>query len=113
MLRPQIAITSAHQFLSHIVTDNPANRAVGLSAGLGAVLFQSPYGPAFFKGGHDDWTGNMAVCVEKRRRCTLLLSNSVRAETIYPSLVESLLGDTRLPWHWEYNIESPPPPRTG
>jgi len=113
MLRPQIAITSAHQFPTLAAAVNLANRDVKLSAGLGSVLFEGPYGPAFFKGGHDDWTGNMAVCVESRKSCVLLLSNSVRAEAIYPSLVESFLGGTKLPWYWEYNTETPPPPRTG
>jgi hypothetical protein len=103
MLRPQIAITSAHQFPTLDPATNPANEKIGLSAGLGVVLFQSSNGPAFFKGGHDDSTGNMAVCVEAKRQCILLMSNSVRAEIIYPALVNSLFGETNLPWEWEYN----------
>jgi CubicO group peptidase (beta-lactamase class C family) len=112
MLRPQIAITSAHQFPTLETTINPSNRKIGLSAGLGLVLFKSPYGPAFFKGGHDDWTGNLAVGVEAKKRCILLMSNSVRGEIIYPALVRSVFGDTRLPWSWEYNPQGSPPPIT-
>lgn len=109
MLRPQIAITSAHQFPTLDTTLNRANREIGLSAGLGSVLFKSPYGAAFFKGGHDDWTDNMVVCVESKKQCILLLSNSMRGEVIYPALIKSVFGDTRLPWSWEYNPQGSPP----
>ncbi|HST23035.1 MAG TPA: serine hydrolase domain-containing protein, partial [Blastocatellia bacterium] len=110
MLRPQIAIKSAHQFPTLDATTERANLKIGLSAGLGSVLFKSPYGAAFFKGGHDDWTGNMVVCVESKKQCILLLSNSVRGEVIYPALIKSVFGDTRLPWSWEYNPQGSPPP---
>ena len=113
MLRPQIAITSAHQFPTLDVTLNPANRMIGLSSGLGLVLFKSPYGVAFYKGGHDDWTDNLVVCVESKKQCILLLSNSMRGEVIYPALVKSVFGDSGLPWTWEYNPEGSPTPITG
>ncbi len=112
MLRPQIAITSAHQFPTLAVTVRPANSEIGLSSGLGAILFRSPYGDAFFKGGHDDHTGNQAVCVVPKKSGILLISNSVRGETIYPALVGALFGDTQLPWSWEYNPQGSPPPVT-
>ncbi|HKB71869.1 MAG TPA: serine hydrolase domain-containing protein [Thermoanaerobaculia bacterium] len=110
MLRPQIAIVSAHQFPTLEPAVNPHDRDVGLSSGLGSVLFRSSFGPAFYKGGHDDWTDNLAVCVAPKESCILLLSNSMRAETIYPALVESLFGKTNLPWSWEYNPASSPAP---
>jgi CubicO group peptidase (beta-lactamase class C family) len=103
MLRPQIAITSAHQFPTLEAKTDPANKEISLSAGLGSVLFKGPYGPAFYKGGHDDWTDNIFVCVEAKKRCILLLSNSVRGETIYPALIKSVFGDAGVPWSWEYN----------
>jgi len=111
MLRPQIAITSAHQFPTLDPATNPANEKIGLSAGLGVVLFKGPDGPAFFKGGHNDSTGNMAICVEAKKQCILLMSNSVRAEIIYPALVSSLFGETKMPWDWEYNppVAAPTP----
>jgi CubicO group peptidase (beta-lactamase class C family) len=110
MLRPQIAITSAHQFPTLDATTDPAHRAIGLSSGLGLVLFQGPHGKGFWKGGHDEWTSNLALCIETKRQCILLLSNSVRGETIYPALIEAALGDTGLPWGWEYNSASSPAP---
>lgn len=102
MVRPQAPITSAHQFPSLAPDTNPANVAIGLSAGLGLVTFQGPRGEVWFKGGHNEWTGNMVVCIERERRCLVLLSNDVRAERIYPDLVRAVLGETGLPWRWEY-----------
>jgi len=44
----------------------------------------------------------MVVCQEALRRCVVLLSNSVRAELIYPELVDFVLPDAGVPWWWEY-----------
>ncbi len=44
----------------------------------------------------------MWVCLERGRRCVVLLANDVRAEAAFPGLVEAILGDTGLPWRWEY-----------
>jgi CubicO group peptidase (beta-lactamase class C family) len=102
MIRPQLPITSAAQFPS-LAPEAPAEkRWKGLAAGLGIVTFAGPQGRGFFKGGHNDSTGNMWACLERRRRCVVLLANDVRAEAAFPALVESVLGDTGLPWRWEY-----------
>jgi hypothetical protein len=61
----------------------------------------------WFKGGHNEWTGNMVICIESRKRCLVLLSNDVRAERIYPDLTQAILGQTRLPWTWEYEWLKP------
>ncbi|WOI54063.1 hypothetical protein [Parvularcula sp. LCG005] len=53
-------------------------------------------------GGHNDWTGNIAICQEAAKRCVVLLANSVRAEMIYPEIVEIVLGETNYPWWWTY-----------
>lgn len=103
MLQPQIAITSAHQFPSLDPATNPHNRDVGLAAGLGVVLWQSPYGPAFMKGGHNDSTDNMMVCLENAKRCVVLLSNTAKGDRVFPQIVRYVLGDTGFPWRWEYN----------
>lgn len=110
MLRPQIAIRSAHQFPTLEAAVNPANAEIGLSAGLGCVLFESPAGPAFCKGGHNEWTDNLAIGIPAKKRGLVLLSNSILAETIYPALVKFLWGETRLPWSWEYSVPGLPPP---
>ena len=103
MLRGQLPITSAAQFPSMAPEAAPDKRWKGLAAALGIVAFQGPQGRGFFKGGHNDSTGNMWVCLERGRRCVVLLANDVRAEAAFPSLVESVLGRTRLPWRWEYS----------
>jgi hypothetical protein len=54
------------------------------------------------KGGHNDSTGNTLVCVQRGRRCVVILSNDVRAERAFPRLVKFAIGDTGVPWRWEY-----------
>jgi hypothetical protein len=103
MVRPRVPITSAHQFPTLAPDTDPANTAIKLAAGLGLVTLQGPQGEVWFKGGHNEWTGNMVVCVERERRCLVLLSNDVRAERLYPDLVRAVLGETGLPWRWEYH----------
>jgi CubicO group peptidase (beta-lactamase class C family) len=100
--RPQLAITTRAQFPSLQPEAPPAERWRGLSAGLGVVTFRGPQGPGFFKGGHNDSTGNTLVCVDRARRCVVILANDVRAEAAFPGIVRAALGDTGLPWRWEY-----------
>ncbi len=101
MIKPQVAITTPSQFPTFLEAASPAMKAIKLSAGLGVVTFDGPFGRAFFKGGHNDTTGNQAICVEKSRRCVLFLSNDVRAESLYQRLTEATLGDPGMPWSWE------------
>jgi CubicO group peptidase (beta-lactamase class C family) len=111
ILRSQIAIAAAHQFPTMLTEEDAHNRVIGLSAGLGVVVFDGPQGRTFFKGGHDDGADNQAVCVERTRRCVLLLSNSGVGQRIYPSLVGMILGETGVPWGWEYNPVLPIAPQ--
>lgn len=103
-VRPQLAITSRQQFPTLLAARGSWDSTVGLSAGLGVVTFRDRSGPAWFKGGHNDWTGNMVLCLESGRRCVVLLGNDVRAERIYRELVEFILGPTQMPWGWEYGV---------
>jgi hypothetical protein len=102
MVRLQLPITTASQFPTLQPELKPGDRVPGLGAGLGVVVFEGPQGPGFFKGGHNDSTGNMLVCIERGRRCLVMLSNDVRAEAAFPAITRSLLGETGLPWRWEY-----------
>ncbi len=102
MLRPQIAISSARQFPTLLTETDARNEGIALSAGLGVVLFNGRAGPAFLKGGHDDWTDNFVLCLEREKRCVLLLANSVKGPAVFPALVEAVLGETDMPWRWEY-----------
>lgn len=101
--RPQFAITSAHQFPTLRAVPGGFDTSVGLSSGLGVVTFRDASGPAWFKGGHNDWTGNMVICLESSKRCVVMLANDVRAERIYPELARAVLGQTAMPWSWEYD----------
>jgi len=102
LTKPQRAITTATQFPTLLPELPAAERRTDLAAGLGVIVFNGPQGRAFEKGGHDDITGNTLTCVEARRRCVLIMSNDVRAEAAFPSLVKFVLGETGAPWRWLY-----------
>ena len=102
LIRAQVPIVSAHQFPTLSRDDSADNARVGLAAGLGVITFRNGDGPGWYKGGHDDGTANLAVCIEHRQRCVVLLANDVRAERIYPELVRRVLGETTMRWAWEY-----------
>ena len=101
MLRPQLPIRTPSQFpvLSEAVA--PQLARYRLSAALSVVTFRSKYGLAFFKGGHNEWTGNISICVERTKRCVIYLSNDVRAESLFQRLTEATVGDPGMPWSWE------------
>ena len=102
LVKPGLPITTASQFPS-LQPELPADqRRPDLAAGLGVVVFDGPQGHGFYKGGHNDSTANTWVCLEKGRRCVVILSNDVRSEAAFPALVESVLGETGMPWTWEY-----------
>ena len=102
MVKPQLHIGTATQF-PNFAPDLPAERQrKDLFAGLGLIVFDGPQGRGFFKGGHDEQTANTMVCIKKGRRCALILSNDVRAEAGFAELVRFLLGETGVPYEWEY-----------
>lgn len=111
MLRPQLPVTTATQFPTLQAELPAAQRHPNLAAGLGVITFAGPQGAGFFKGGHNDTTGNMLVCLEKKRRCVVLLANDVRAEAIFPGIVRQMLGETGMPWTWEYGAKAQAGPR--
>ena len=105
MVRPQLAITSPYQFPTLTTEIKSSNKEINLSSGLGLVTFQDSNGLAWFKGGHNPWTGNLVICLENKKKCVVMLSNDVRAERIYPDLARIILGDIKMPWSWEYHYE--------
>lgn len=100
-------IVNISQFPPTLTGGNPDNARIGLAAGIGVVVFDGPQGHAFFKGGHNDITDNMLVCVERGRRCIVLLTNSEVGQRIFPPLVKAALGETGTPWSWEYGRALP------
>ena len=100
LFRPGLPIRSAGQFPT-LAGDVPAaEQHKGLAASVGLITYSGPQGPAFFRGGHNDSTGNTLVCVEKGQRCVLIMSNDVRAEAAFPMIVQGILGETGTPWRW-------------
>ena len=101
MVRPQLAINTLSQFHS-LQAPQAIQPFPSLSAALGVVAFRGPQGAGFYKGGHNDSTGNTWVCVEASKRCVVILSNDVRMEPAFPQIVKGILGETGVPWKWEY-----------
>ena len=102
MTRPQLHIGTKTQF-PPFADELPADQQrKDLYAGLGVVVFDGPQGHGFMKGGHDGQTANTLVCLEMSKRCVLILSNDVRTEAAFADLVRFILGDTGVPYDWEY-----------
>src|SRR5580704_12295496 len=100
--KPKLHIATAHQF-PPFLPDLPASeQRKDLYAGLGVVVFDGPQGRGFYKGGHDGQTANTMVCIETSQRCVVILSNDVRSEAGFPELVRFILGETGVPYDWEY-----------
>lgn len=98
----QLHIGTAHQFPIFGADLPVKDQRKDLYAGLGVIVFDGPQGHGFFKGGHDGQTANTMVCVERLQRCAVILSNDVRSEAGFADLVKFILGDTGVPYDWEY-----------
>jgi CubicO group peptidase (beta-lactamase class C family) len=106
MMKPSLHITTAHQFPLFLPDLPVSEQRRDLSAGLGVVTFDGPQGHGFYKGGHDGQTANTMVCIESRQRCVVILSNDVRSEAGFATLVRFILGDTGVPYDWEYGDQA-------
>lgn len=106
LTRAQLPIATLSQFpsLQPIVSSQQQHK--DLAAGLGVITFDGPLGHGFQKGGHNDSTGNTWVCLERQKGCVVILSNDVRAEPLFPGIVKIVLGETGMPWSWEYGASS-------
>jgi CubicO group peptidase (beta-lactamase class C family) len=101
MIRRQVDIDSERQFPTLLPGKTDRWKSIGLGYGLGWGVFETPRGNAFFKEGHDEGTANYALCIEQSQECILLMANSTRAEGIFATLVDELLGEVKLPAEWE------------
>ena len=104
-IRPQLPITTRSQFPTLQEELPVERRRADLVAALGVVTFTGPQGPGWFKSGRDDITGNTWVCLERVQKCVAVMSNDVRSERGFARIVYAALGDTGMPWTWEYGFE--------
>jgi len=102
LAKPQLHITVSHQFPLFLPDLPVSEQRKDLSAGLGCVVFDGPQGHGFYKGGHDGQTANTMVCMDDGQRCVVILSNDMRAEAGFRELVSFILGETGVPYYWEY-----------
>jgi CubicO group peptidase (beta-lactamase class C family) len=115
MLTPQIAILSKHQFPTLDPEMTEANRPIRLSYGLGWGLYETPYGKAFFKEGHEEQGfRHYTVMFDQSKIGIVIMSNSSNAEGIFQDILQTLLGDRSTPVEWEgytpYNLLPPRKP---
>lgn len=101
LLKPGIAINSVTQFPTLSSATTQDNQTIQLSYGLGWGLFQTPYGKAYFKEGHDDGWENHALVYDDKQIGIVLMSNSANGDSIFKELLEALIKDTYTPWKWE------------
>ncbi|WP_218018080.1 serine hydrolase domain-containing protein [Sphingomonas azotifigens] len=98
-------ITAKTQFPT-LQNDAPPSERTNARAALGVIAFKGPQGAGWLKGGHNDVTANTLVCLERGRRCVLILGNDVRIERAFPALVRAALGETGVPYRWEYGFNA-------
>lgn len=106
MVKAWLPVASRRQFPTFDAAR--ADWPQGLAAGLGVLTFRQGASTAWYVAGHDEWSANLALCVEQGRRCVVMLSNDVRAERLFPELARLALGDVALPWAWEYQWAEQP-----
>jgi CubicO group peptidase (beta-lactamase class C family) len=106
LTKAQLPIKTVSQFPSLQPIAPPAQQRKGLAAGLGVITFNGPMGHGFQKGGHNDSTGNTWICLDEQKSCVVILSNDVRAEALFPGIVKIVLGETGMPWSWEYGPQT-------
>jgi CubicO group peptidase (beta-lactamase class C family) len=106
MTKPELHITTAHQFPTFGPELAMKDQRKDLNAGLGVIVFDGPQGHGFYKGGHDGQTANTMVCLDASQRCVVILSNDVRSEAGFADLVRFILGETGVPYDWEYGDQA-------
>jgi len=100
MISPQISIYNKHQFPSLNNDTTSANKKIQLSYGLGWGLFNTKYGKAFFKEGHDDGWEHYTIHLPDKKMSVIIMTNSSNGESIFKELVEKITAVT-IPWEWE------------
>ena len=101
MTTKQVSIPFKRQFGPEANEETHENDAIELGYGLGYGVYQTPFGPAFFKEGHDQGWQHYAVGFAARQTGLVLMSNSDNAEGIFKQLIEFTIANPYTPWYWE------------
>ncbi|HCA06223.1 serine hydrolase domain-containing protein [Chryseobacterium sp.] len=102
MLSPQIAIYSKTQFPPIQEETTTENKAIHLSYGLGWGYLKCPrYGKAFFKEGNGISWRNYNINFPEKGISVVIMINSENGEKVFQELVETVVGDTCIPWKWQ------------
>jgi CubicO group peptidase (beta-lactamase class C family) len=104
--KPGLHITTASLFPLFLPDLPVSQQRKDLYSSLGVTVFDGPQGHGFDKGGYDGQTVNTMVCIEASKRCVVILSNDVRAEAGFVELVGFILGDTGVPYDWEFGNQA-------
>lgn len=102
LVSEQILIAQARQFPSDDPTNavGDANSRIRLAYGLGWGRWRSRFGTAWFKEGNGSGATNYVVCLERGRRCMVVLTNSARGQKMFCALTAALLGPVEMPCDW-------------
>ena len=101
LIQPQIRIRSRRQFGPLATVDSTDNDAIKLGYGLGVGVLESPFGPAFFKEGHDEGWGHYSICFPDKKIAVIIMTNNDNGEQIFRELLAYSIGDVYTPWQWE------------
>lgn len=101
MTSPQIRIRSIKQFGPLSWKDSTLNDKIQLSYGLGFGVLQTPYGPGFFKEGHDEGWAHYSIAFPDKKTAIVVMTNSDNGESIFRDLLADAIGDVYTPWYWE------------
>lgn len=104
MISPQVRIRSIKQFGPLASKDSTLNDNIQLSYGLGLGVFKTPYGPAFFKEGHDEGWGHYSIAYPEKGIGVVIMTNNDAGESIFKQLLKESIGDIYTPWEWEHYI---------
>jgi CubicO group peptidase (beta-lactamase class C family) len=112
MTSTQIRINSKSQFGPLSQNKTNENENIQLGYGFGVGTFKTPYGPAFFKEGHDDGWGHYSICFPDKKVAVLIMTNNDNGESIFKEFLAYSVGDIFTPWRWENYIpyDYIPPP---
>ncbi len=101
MITPQIEIFSKTQFPPITFETTTENKDIHLSYGLGWGILQCQYGKAIFKEGNGESWRNYNINFIDKGIAIIMLINSENGEKIFQPIIETVLGNTCIPWKWQ------------